>query len=69
MADDYLENVLREQDAYRVAEPSVIPRTIRRVSKPLAVLTHRLIPAEAVEAVLRGADWAASASIRSCAPA
>ena len=67
MTDSYLEDVLREQDAYRTAPPSVIPRAIRRVSKPLAVLTHRLIPADAVEAVLRGADWAASASIRKAA--
>lgn len=62
-----LSAVLAEQDAYRVAPPSALPRAIRKVAKPVTMLTNRLIPAEAIEAVLRGADWAASASIRRAA--
>jgi hypothetical protein len=63
-AEDYLRRVLAEQDAYRAAQPALLPRAIRGLSRPVSVLTHRLVPAEAVELVIRGADWAASASIR-----
>ncbi|MEM0946897.1 MAG: EcsC family protein [Pseudomonadota bacterium] len=63
----YLDQVLKAQDAYRAAPPSLLPRMVRRMARPVAFLTHRLIPAEAIEAALRGADWAASASIRSSA--
>jgi hypothetical protein len=64
---DYLSAVLDEQDAYRAAPPSLLPRAIRGIARPVSLLTHRLIPAEAVELVIRGADWAASASIRRAA--
>ena len=64
MVVPYVETVLREQDAYRSAPPSVLPRAVRSIAGPVGVLTHRLIPAEAVEAAIRGADWAASNSIR-----
>jgi hypothetical protein len=68
MTDDtYIANVLAEQDAYRAAPPPLMPRAIRRVARPMAVLTNRLIPAELVEAALSGADWAANASIRKSA--
>jgi hypothetical protein len=60
----FLRAVLEEQDAYRAAPPAILPRAIRSVARPVSLLTHRLVPAEAVEAVIRGADWAASASIR-----
>lgn len=60
----YLQTVLREQDAYRSQPPSMLPRLVRQFAKPVSLLTHRLIPAEAIEAAIRGADWAASASIR-----
>ena len=63
----YLEKVLAEQDDYRAAPPALLPRMVRGMARPVAFLTHRLIPAEAIEAVLRGADWAASASIRKSA--
>lgn len=59
-----VEAVLREQDAYRAAPPSVLPRTFRALAGPFEKLTHQLIPAEAIEAAIRGADWAASQSIR-----
>ena len=63
----YLARVLDEQDAYRAAPPALLPRMVRGMARPVAFLTHRLIPPEAIEAVLRGADWAASASIRKSA--
>lgn len=62
-----LERVLREQDAYRAARPSALPRLMRSLSRPVGFLTHRLIPAEAIELAIRGADWAASSSIRKAA--
>lgn len=63
----YVENVLREQDAFRDAPPSLLPRAVRSVAKPVSLLTNRLIPAEIIEAAIRGADWAASNSIRRAA--
>lgn len=63
----YVQTVLREQDAFRQAGPSVLPRTVRSVAGPIGYLTHRLIPPEAIEAAIRGADWAASQSIRTAA--
>jgi hypothetical protein len=63
----YLETVLAEQDAYRAAGPAILPKAVRSVSKPLSILTNRFIPAEVIEAAIRGADWAASSSIRKAA--
>ena len=63
----YLEEVLKEQDAFRSAGPAILPKAVRSVSKPLSVLTNRFIPAEVIEAAIRGADWAASSSIRKAA--
>ncbi len=63
----YVQEVLAEQDAYRGAGPSVLPRLVRSVTAPIGPLTDRLIPASAVEAAIRGADWVASSSIRSAA--
>ncbi len=60
----YVETVLRAQDAYRNAPPSILPRTFRAVAGPFEKLTHHLIPAEVIEAAIRGADWAAASSIR-----
>ena len=60
-------DILAEQDAYRNASPSAIPRAIRSLSGPVGYLTNRLIPAEVIEAAIRGADWAASGSIRKAA--
>ncbi len=60
----HVETVLRAQDAYRAAPPSILPRTIRAVAGPFEKLTEGLIPAEAIEAAIRGADWAAASSIR-----
>ena len=37
------------------------------MARPFSALTNRLIPAEAVELALKGADWAAAASIRKAA--
>ncbi len=65
--EDHLSSVLSEQDAYRSAPPPALPRMLRGLSKPVAALTHRFIPAQAVEAALIGADWAASATIRQAA--
>ncbi|WP_157966446.1 EcsC family protein [Oceanibium sediminis] len=59
--------ILAEQDAFRAAPPSLIPRMARSVSRPVGFLTNRLIPAEMVEAALLSADWAAGASIRKAA--
>lgn len=68
MTDDtMLSRVLAEQDAYRDAPPSAFPRLVRSVAKPVTILTNRLIPPEAIEAALKAADWAASASIRKAA--
>ena len=67
MVVPYVEQVLREQDAFRGAGPSLLPRAVRAVSGPVGMLTHRLIPPEAIEAAIRGADWAASTSIRKAA--
>ena len=65
--ESYLTGVLDEQDAYREEPPAALPRALRSVARPLAMLTHRMIPAEAIEVALRGADWAAAASIRKAA--
>ncbi|MGR3513246.1 MAG: EcsC family protein [Paracoccaceae bacterium] len=59
--------VLQAQDAYRKAPPALLPRTFRAVAGPMEKLTHNLIPAEVIEATIRGADWAASNSIRKAA--
>lgn len=67
VAVPYVETVLREQDAYRAAPPSVLPRMVRRFAKPVSLLTHSFIPADLIEAAIRGADWAASNSIRRAA--
>lgn len=63
----YIDAVLREQDAYRSAGPSLLPKAVRSIAKPVALLTNRLIPGEVIEAAIRGADWAASSSIRKAA--
>ncbi len=60
----YVAQVLTEQDAYRAAPPSVLPRAVRRVAPPLGALTNRLIPPEVIEAAIKGADWVAAASVR-----
>lgn len=60
----YVETVLSEQDAFRDAPPSAFPRAVRSISKPVSFLTNRLIPGDVIEAAIRGADWAASGSIR-----
>ena len=62
-----LERVLDAQDAYRRSRPAALPRLMRSVARPVGLLTHRLIPAEAIEIAIRGADWAASSSIRKTA--
>lgn len=63
----YVEAVLVEQDAFRAAGPSLLPKAVRSVARPVAFLTNRLIPSEVIEAAIRGADWAASSSIRKAA--
>jgi hypothetical protein len=63
----YIFAILAEQDAYRAAPPSAMPRMIRRLSRPIAILTHRMIPAAAVETALNAADWVASATVRKAA--
>lgn len=60
----YVETVLREQDAYRAAPPAILPRAVRSIAKPMSLLTNSLVPTEVIELAIRGADWAASASIR-----
>lgn len=65
--DPQVERILGEQDAYRDAPPAALPRMMRGFSKPIGLLTHRLIPSEAIEIAIRGADWAASSSIRKAA--
>ncbi|MDA8587006.1 EcsC family protein [Rhodobacteraceae bacterium] len=61
----HLTKVLDEQDAYRAASPSILPRAVRSVTAPLGNVTRGLIPAEVVEAAIKGADWVAEASVRS----
>ncbi len=61
----YVTKVLDEQDAYRKATPSVLPRALRSVTAPLSAMASGLIPAEVVEAAIKGADWVAAASVRS----
>lgn len=63
----YFEAVLEDQDAFRNAGPAILPKAVRSVAKPLSVLTNHFIPAEVIEAAIRGADWAASSSIRKAA--
>lgn len=63
----YIERVLKEQDSFRRAGPSLLPKAVRSVAKPIGFLTNRLIPAEVIEAAIRGADWAASSTIRKAA--
>jgi EcsC protein family len=63
----YVQQVLSEQDAYRAAGPSALPRAVRSIAKPVGFLTNRLIPAEVIEAAIRGAEWAASNTIRKAA--
>lgn len=63
----YVEDVLREQDDFRARPPSALPRAVRSLARPVAFLTNRLIPPEVIEAAIRGADWAASGTIRKAA--
>lgn len=63
----YLRSVLEEQDRFRASGPSILPKAVRSVAKPLSLLTNRLVPGEVIEAAIRGADWAASSSIRKAA--
>ena len=65
--DPYVEKVLSEQDEFRAAPPAVLPRAVRAIAGPVGKLTTHLIPAEVIEAAIRGADWMASASIRNAA--
>ncbi len=65
--DSTLARVLEEQDVYRAAPPAAFPRAVRKFARPVSFLTNRLIPVEAIEMALKGADWAASASIRKAA--
>lgn len=67
LPDTALAALLAEQDAYRRAPPAALPRMVRSFARPVSALTNRLIPVEAVEAALAGADWAASATIRRAA--
>ena len=60
----YVSKVLEEQDAYRRAGPSVLPRAVRSVTAPIGALASGLIPSEVVEAAIKGADWVAAASVR-----
>lgn len=60
----HIETILREQDAYRAAPPALLPRAVRRFAGPVRFLTHHMIPPEIIEAAIKGADWAASSSIR-----
>ncbi|MGI9390255.1 MAG: EcsC family protein [Boseongicola sp.] len=62
-----IKQLLAEQDAYRATGPAAFPRAVRSLSKPIGFLTNRLIPADVIEAAIRGADWAASGSIRKAA--
>jgi len=62
-----IKQLLADQDAYRGAGPAAFPRAVRSLSKPIGFLTNRLIPAEVIEAAIRGADWAASGLIRKTA--
>ncbi|MGI9395021.1 MAG: EcsC family protein [Boseongicola sp.] len=62
-----IKQLLAEQDAYRAAGPAAFPRAVRSLSKPIGFLTNQLIPADVIEAAIRGADWAASGSIRKAA--
>lgn len=64
---DYLSVVLADQDAFRAAPVSLMPRLARSFAGPVGYMTGRMIPPEVIEATLRGADWAASASIRTAA--
>ncbi len=63
----YVLAVLAEQDAYRNAGPSVLPKVARSFAAPFGGLADRLIPASVVEAAIRGADRVASSSIRAAA--
>jgi len=63
----YLTGVLTDQDSYRAAPVAMLPRLSRALSAPMGFITKRVIPSEAIEAALKGADWAASASIRTAA--
>lgn len=67
MISPTVEAVLRAQDDYRAAPPPILPRTFRALSGPIEHLTQSLVPAEVIEAAIRGADWAASSSIRKAA--
>lgn len=62
-----IDALLAEQDSYRDAPPSALPRLARAVSRPIGVLTSRVIPPEVIEVALHGADWGAGASIRKAA--
>ena len=63
----YVQTVLSEQDRFRAAPPAAFPRAVRSIAKPVSFFTNRLIPGDIVEAAIRGADWAASGSIRTAA--
>lgn len=56
--------VLAEQSQYRVQRPAILPRFARAVTRPAGWIASRLIPVEAIELALTGADFAANASLR-----
>ena len=59
-----LRGVIAEQSAYRGAKPAILPRFARALSRPAGWIASRLIPVEAIELVLTGADMAADATLR-----
>lgn len=56
--------VLAQQSLYRAEKPTILPRFARAISRPAGWIASRLIPVEAIELVMTGADFAANATLR-----
>ncbi|WP_316013808.1 EcsC family protein [Roseobacter sp. HKCCA0434] len=59
-----LRAIIAEQSAYRAEKPAILPRFARSVTRPAGWLASRLIPVEAIELVLTGANMAANLTLR-----
>lgn len=56
--------VMAQQSLYRAQKPAILPRFARAISRPAGWIASRLLPIEAIELALTGADFAANATLR-----
>jgi len=57
----YEEKQLKEIEIWKNKQPGVVSKTMGTVLKPLEIVTEKLVPRKAIEAVLSGIDFVAKA--------